>query len=96
MVHEGPRQFDLGFGIEQIRGMDQPQGLLLQRLRDLLMAVAKDVHGNASQKVQVLAPLDVVHTRPLSPGECQGIPGVRVHQVLLSTLHQLFGEHLES
>ena len=96
MVHEGPRQFDLGFGIEQIRGMDQPQGLLLQRQRDFRMAVAEDVHGNASQKVQVLASLDVEHTRPLSSGERQGIPGVRVHQVLLSTLHQLFGEHLES
>src|SRR5438445_8161277 len=96
MVDKEPRQFDLGLGIEQIRGMDQPQGLLLQRQRDFRMAVAEDVHGNASQKVQVLASLDVEHTGPLSSGERQGIPGVRVHQVLLSTLHQLFGEHLES
>src|SRR2546422_4566052 len=77
MVDKDPRQFDLGLGIEQIRGMDQPQGLLLQRQRDFRMAVAEDVHGNASQKVQVLASLDVKHTRPLSSGESQGIPGDR-------------------
>ena len=93
MVDEDLRQFHLRFGIKQIRRVDQVLGLLLERERDLGMAMAQDVDGNPGKKIQVLTPLDIVHLGALPSGQRQGVPGIGIHQVLSGPLHQLFSQH---
>jgi hypothetical protein len=67
--------------LEEIRGVDQALGLLGDGARENRVAVAQAVHGDAGERIEVLAAVGVPEPGALAADERHGLRRVRVHQV---------------
>src|SRR5262249_34523689 len=70
-------------GVEEVRAVHQPPGLIADRLDDVGVAVADRADRDPGQQVEVLVPLGVPEQGPLAADELDRPAPVGPHQVAL-------------
>mmetsp|Transcript_44748 Transcript_44748/g.114412 ORF Transcript_44748/g.114412 Transcript_44748/m.114412 type:complete len:209 (+) Transcript_44748:1264-1890(+) len=91
-LHQALGQRSLRLGVEQVAGMHQLGGLLLDSLHPVRVAMSDGIHRNAGSEVQELAAVGGEQLHALAVGEHQVVRApVRLQHVLVLVGHHLCG-----